>query len=465
MKLATRPPLLDASLQPHYAAGIAPLIRRHAQDAGFYWQQQDTSLTATGLHALRALHFGRLLAAHLEGLQVAGPAALPLAQESLERWRMAGEAFVASYAALSLPPGPEHEEALAAVLRVVVRTPDLLLRGFISALAWVDSPAAQAWVAHTLAGAAATQPQTPAEAVSRVAALRAAALRGQPVAHWPTHAGHPSPCVRAAACRAANPGALEALHALRADADLAVRAESVLAWARLVPPQDRHPKDATAAASLLWRCLDEQRNVLARATGWNRLQAQRRLSRWLRHLAWLAPLGHPGVPQLLTQLPLRQALSFVLDHGDAALLPFVLQALSDAQQARWAGWVWHCMTGVDLQAEGLALPNPAVDLDAPLSPAQLDADHGLPLPSAQAVAAHPGSALRLPPGRRLLMGQGVQAQALRALLDPAADQPQALRAVAAHALAQLHPAYALNLRAGLDVQQAQLTRMGLPPTP
>jgi hypothetical protein len=155
------------------------------------------------------------------------------------------------------------------------------------------------------------------------------------------------------------------LHALRIDTDLAVRAESALAWTRLVPPQDRHGKDATTAASLLWRCLDEQLNVLARATGWNRLQAQRRLSRWLRHLAWLAPLGHPGVPQLLTRLPLRQALSFVLDHGDAALLPFVLHALSDAQQARWAGWVWRCcMTGVDLQADGLALPNPAVNLDA-----------------------------------------------------------------------------------------------------
>jgi hypothetical protein len=435
---------------------VLTVLWRHTQDAAFYWQQLDSSLTEPGRRAERLLHFSRLLAAHLEGLEAAGSAGLAATREALTRWRKPGEAFAAARAAIALPIGPEQSEALDAVLAAVARLPDLLLRGLISALAWAPSAQAVPWLRQALSSG---------DVVQRVASLRAHALRDLPVPDWLQQAQHASPFVRAAACRCAPQQALPLLtSSLAADADLMVRAESVLAWARLVPLAERSVEGATEAASLLWRCVAEQLAVLAAATGWNRLQAQRRLARWLRHLAWLAPLGHPGVPQLLAQLPPRLALDFVLHHGDPVQLALVLSTLNHPHQARWAGWVWQCLTGVNIAATGLALPDPPVDLDAPLTTAQHDADHGLPLPDPAAVSAHPASrisAVCLPAGQRLLMGQPVEAHALRALLDPAADQPQALRFVAAHALAQLHPAYALNLRASPEVQAAQLSRMGV----
>ena len=430
-------------------AVVLPLVRRHAEDAAFYWQLLSGSAGATELPARRARHFAETLSLHLEGLALAGSRGRDVALQSLQRWRKPGEVFAAMHAALALPPGHEQEQAMEAVFVVVARSPDSLLRGAISALGWAEPRHVEPWLAQALQ----------AEPVRRVAALRASALRGRPVPDWAQQVRHESAFVRAAACRAGAAEVLGDLLMLRTDPDLAVRAESVLAWARLVPHSGRSTDDATQAASTLWRSLSGQLHLLSAATGWNRLQMQRRLARWLRHLAWIAPLGHPGVEHLLTQLPPRLGLSFVLHHGDPQHLGFVLHAMEQPESARWALWVWRCLTGIDPQAAGLTLPDLPLDLGAPLSAAQQDADGGLPLPDPAAVAVHPASRGTLPAGQRVLMGQPVQALALRALLDPAANQPQALRFVAAHALEQLHPAYALNLRASPAVQAAQLARM------
>ncbi|MDH0868133.1 hypothetical protein [Mitsuaria sp. GD03876] len=432
---------------------VPAIVRRHVEDGSFYWLQIDACESHTGLGARRAQHFSGLLQAHLDGLRASAPAAVPLALSAVQRWRKPGEAFAALHAAFALPPGPEQAKAVQAVFTVIAQAPDLLLRGAVSALSRLAPEQAEPWLLQALQGGS----------VPRVAALRAHALNRLPVPDWTQQARHESAFVRAAACRAAQKESLSALHALRDDDDLVVRAESMLAWARLVPASERGVDAVAQAAGLLWRCVVEQLQHLETATGWNRLQARRRLARWLRHLAWIAPLGHPGVPQLLAQLPPRLALSFVLHHGDPRHLAFVLRAMRQPDSARWALWVWRCLTGVDPLAAGLTLPDPPPDLDAPLSEAQQDSDHGLPLPEPAAVAAHPANRIALAAGERLLMGQPVQAHGLRALLDPAADQPQALRFVAANALAQLHPAYALNLRASPKVQAEQLVRMGLAP--
>lgn len=69
---------------------VQPLVRRHAEDAAFYWTQLDGASQATGLNAQRLIHFQRLLEAHLEGLRVAGIDGMPLTQEALVRWRKPG---------------------------------------------------------------------------------------------------------------------------------------------------------------------------------------------------------------------------------------------------------------------------------------------------------------------------------------------------------------------------------------
>ncbi|WAC70742.1 hypothetical protein OU995_14030 [Roseateles sp. SL47] len=414
-------------------------------------------MTSYSLRAFRVQQFGELLKAHLDGLREAKAVGASKTLEALVRWRKPGEAFAAMYASLLLPSGSEVQAeartaAIERVLQVVRKFPELLLRGVISALAWAPWPPVESWLLNALVGS---------DAVDRVAALRAYALIGEPVPQWLVHARHANPHVRAAACRAASLEHLEALELLAADPDLAVRAEAALAWARLVPSADRGIPATTQAASRLWQCVNTQLKHLDTTTGWDRVQAQRRLDRWLRHLAWLAPLGHPGIPQLVALLPTRLALNLLLHHGDAALMPSVLTAMGSAEEARLAGWVWQCMTGVDLAGSGLTLPSPAVDLNAALSPAQQDADHGLPLPNLDAIAAHPATHRRLQPGERMLQGQALHPHRLRELLDPASNKPQALRALAAQALAQLYPDYALNLRASPEAQSVMLARMGV----
>ncbi len=434
---------------------IAPLVRRHAEDAAFYWQQLDTSVLETGLRAQRALHFAKLLDAHLEGLAVAGAGGLAPSLEALERWKKPGEAFVAFWSALSCG----DDAAQARVMAQLERLPDLLLRGAIGALARAPEPIARAWVQTALAGEA---------TVPLVAALRASALHAWPVAHWPNYANHANAHVRAAACRSAQAGDQAKLEVLLADADPTVCAEAAIRLAQLLHRAESQLGTGITpspvwlqCAAVLWQSVATQAERTDAATGWNRLQAQRRLGRWLRHLAWLAPLGHAHIGTLLAHLPLRSALQFVLAHGDMAHLPFVLKALEDPEQSRYAGWVWQSLTGIDLAAQGLVLPEAPLNLDAPLTRAQQDADQGLPLPNAGAVAQHP-----LPPGlsllagrQRVLLGQALSPSSLPELLALGADTPQALRAVAAHAWCWLKPAARLNLRASATDQLRELQQL------
>ncbi|WP_348945266.1 hypothetical protein ABHF33_01255 [Chitinibacter sp. FCG-7] len=422
---------------------IPALVKRHAGDAAFYWTLHNKSALSPHLQPERLWHFSQLLGAHLEGLQVAGPAGLVILRGELQRWRGAGEAFALAWAAIRL----HDEAALAQLLAEIRQQPDSLLRGLISALACLPAsdvaPLITAW----------SQPG--AGTVEAVAALRAIALRpdavaGAPVSvpdHW---LQHESPHVRAAACRVAaalpvTPPA--ALDALRNDADSAVRAEAAIALA--------HHGLASGAAATLLRSVQEQLAVLASASGWYQQQAQRRLQRWLRHLAWLVPPGHPDVPALLEHLPPRQALHFVLQHGDPALRGFVLRQLEQPEHARLAGWVWQTLTGVDLHANGLLLPEPPYDPDQPLHEANPDADDGLPLPNPAAVRAC-DAALSLPVGQRLLLGQPHSPENLLMVLHEA---PQALRQIATRALRQFAPQHGLNIRAPWWQQHAALAAL------
>jgi hypothetical protein len=415
---------------PAFESGVIPVVRRHAEDAAFYWKQIDTSLSEPGLGARRAQHFAELLASHLEGLAVAGKAALAPSLEAFERWRKPGEAFVAFYCALRL----EDDAFISCVLQGVARTPSLLLRGIVSALAHTPDLVARPWIDRQLDRPAL---ETPMSLVATVAALRACALRGWEVPQEDKWLTHESPFVRASACRAAPPDAAEALMTRLSDEDMAVRAEAAIRLARIHPVQAESPApERLQAASVLWQCVAEQAQRSTQATGLERLLSHRRLLRWLRHLAWLAPVGHADVATLLQHLPMRAALSFVLFHADLRLLPFVVQAMGDTEHARWAGWVWQGLTGADLRNEGLVLPEPERAVGGePLTRAGQDADQGLALPNAAAVVAHPasGSAQAVSDGTRVLMGRSITPQTLAVLLSLDTNLPQALRGVAAQA--------------------------------
>ncbi|MET2526214.1 HEAT repeat domain-containing protein [Ralstonia pseudosolanacearum] len=422
---------------------ISPLVGRHAADAAFYWLQLDQSVASFQLTPARYQLFNSRLDAHLEGLAIAGAEGVRPAFAALERWKKPGEAFVCTWLVAQHP----DEEVVATLAAYLENQPDVLLRGAISALAWLPQTAAHALIERW------GQPQ--ASAVLQVVALRATAVLAPDAAKalpapLSEYIASPSPHVRAAACRALGKQAPEfaapLLRAALQDDEMTVRAEAAIALSGMPEPGE--------AGAVLWHCVAAQAVVHGEATGWYRMQATRRLNRWTRYLAWLAPLGHADLPALFDHLPPRVGLTFALYHGDSAHLGRVLAALADPETARYAGWIWQSLTGVDLEAAGLTLPEPEMEpTRGPITDAQLDADNGLPLPNASAIARY---AVVLTPGTRSLLGcELTVAEAIR-LLQVA---PQAIRSVAALSLRTTLPRLAPNVRASTRVQQAQLSAL------
>ncbi|RZI57110.1 MAG: hypothetical protein EOP37_21735 [Rubrivivax sp.] len=423
---------------------VPSVVRRHVEDAAFYWTQLDVSLDAPQLDANRAAHFGDLLCAHLEGIRVAGREAVALSLQALERWRKPGEAFVAFLAALQLEEG-DRQVAIDAVLRQVKRRPDLLIRGAVSAVAWSDPKHSRYWLA-TISDAS--------DPVDLVIALRGSALTQGSVGSLDRWLGHAHPAVRAAACRCAGPTQPAKLESLSGDEDLGVRAESAIAQARELDKVDVQRR--LLIASRLWQCVSEQLEHCKKSTGWDRVQADRRLVRWIRHLAVLAPVGHPGMRELVVRLPSRAALTAMLHHGDLGLLDLVVRFMDDEAQQRWAGWVWQCLTGIDLEARGLVREEPPIDLDAPLTASRKDADLGLPLPDTARISAHSASLQARAQGQRVLRGLIVDEALLHRIIDPEYGAPQGLRFVAVNALNAARPDHGLNLRARPALQRLAL---------
>ncbi|WP_067065008.1 hypothetical protein [Roseateles chitosanitabidus] len=430
---------------------VSLIVRRHVEDAAFYWTVLDRPAEATHLGARRAWHFSQLLEANLEGLRLNDPRSYELSLDGLDRWGKAGETFVAMYCAL-LGDAGSRAARVERVLRAVRRQPDAVLRGAAAALAWAAGRDAQAWIDTAW---------TSVEPVDLVLALRASALREEVPDGAAALLQHADPHVRAAACRAVGPRRPGLLRPLFDDASSPVRAEAAIAWSAAMSDGGHAADERARASGVLWRAVVEQADVLAKATGWYRVPARRRLDRWLRELAAMVPVGHPDLGQLVGSLPLRQGLNFSLHAGDPALLDFVVAAMRDPSQARWAGWVWQCLTAVDLSGEGLTAEEPPVDLDAPMTAERRDADAGLPLPDAMLVSAHPANRHGWPRDQRMLLAHPVHPHLLRDILDPNRDHAQALRFIAADALSRMHPEYAVDLRATPSHQARQLRRMGL----
>lgn len=354
---------------------IPPLIYRHAGDAAFYWQQHDGSVRSPLVGLPQLLEFDRLLDAHLDDLRVAGEPGWEIALAQLQRWQRAPEVFVCAVLAL------EHSDPgarLAAVWAAVEKQPNRMLRGLISALAWVPEELGLGWCRYWL-----SDERTPIPLA--VAAWRALAIlqrqTGQPAlsGHEPVASAirqalpqalaSPDVHLRAAACRLLAQWDEEAqLLPLLQDAEPRVRAEAAIGLMQALhrnvaasPSRERLPAARrqdlhSQAAGTLWLVTHEACQNLATLSGLMRTQAQHRLMRWLCHVGLAAPMGHAGIAKLIDLLPTRLALWFVLHHGDGHYLPWVVQRMHDPEVSRLAGWVWSAMTGVDLHHQGLAMP-------------------------------------------------------------------------------------------------------------
>lgn len=454
---------LRQSFKAEPLAPIEPLIRRHAEDAAFYWRQHDPAVDSPRLTLQGLGRFSKLLAAHLDGLMVAGEHGLRHANASLGRWRTASEAFVLARLALA---DASQTDLSATLWSSASKDPAGLLRGVISATLWLPPEAAQSWVhqwslsdsdhaiglakivaalrvcCHLDAGAWELANPLPSYLQQEQAQIRAAAWR-----LLPSVVRHSQ---QMPAARMFEQG--------MTDADLCVRAECAIAcWlSHGIVPERSKSAAAWTALTTLRSVVMEQLGVLAAASGWHRQQAGRRLYRWVRHLALMEQEGD-SAEEMLNRLPDPVALEFILQTGDPVHLPALKRLMSQPQQARRAAWIWQSITGVDLSAAGLVRAEPQFhidDLDQPVTPGQADADLGLPLPDAQAVASVSTAHLR--PGVPHLYGKPFSMQRALWVLETA---PQAMRRVAAFGLLH-HAGLRVPLAAHAVRQRAWLHKQG-----
>ncbi|QBE66537.1 hypothetical protein [Pseudoduganella lutea] len=394
-------------------AFVEPLVRRYVEDAAFYWAQHDTSAQSTHAGLAALTRFSHLLRAHLEALGGAGAHAWPHCYEALVRWKKPAEAFVSAWVALSSDE-PAQVEAL---MKNVRARPQELLRGVISAFAWLPPAAARERVAQW------TKPES--DNVEQVAALRAAAVIGaevndaiaQPLA---VLLASTDEHVRAAACRVAAHAddAIAILEPMLADPALAVRAEAAIALALAGSVDHGH------GVAVLWDCVASQSSITQTATGWFAKKAHRRLARWVRHLALM---DLPGTARALDELPPESRLTYFAWHGDPGLLSDVVELMRHPEVDRYAGWVWQTITGVDIAVAGLAEPEqpPEGKAGTPVVTGP-GGEASLAVPDADAIARYPVDWLE--PGRRYLAGQPRNRKHALALLM---DAPQAVRSIAA----------------------------------
>lgn len=415
---------------------VTPLVRRHVEDAAFYWQQIDASPSSSRLGWTRLRHFDRMLEKNLEGAYRAGPVGMQFAGEALARWRQPGEVFVS--AALALRQA--SDAALEAVLAVVRESPDSTARGLISALSRAAQDTRAAIMPDWLQAS---------EPLLNMVALRALAL-GHP--HAAALASdvrycleHDDAHVRAAACRAM--ACLEpvssALAARLQDEDVAVRAEAAISL-------------GGAGVDVLQACIALQAERCGELTGWYRMQSLRRLRRWVRHSAWLLPWPIETDAAWLARLPALVRLEYVAHRGDTRLEPWVLQAMAQTECPRYAGWAWQVLRGVDLEAEGLGLPESPWDPEEDAVTHVSDDDAGCPMPRVQAVLAWVDAQGPAWNGNRVFLGQAWSASMCLQVIEEGA---QVYRAMAAQALRVSRHRPGFNVRAPAPEQDKVIQQL------
>lgn len=66
---------------------VLHVLTQHAEEAAFCWLRRQEALWRPSYRCSHQQRLDQLLDAHLEGLRVAAPAALPIVLDNLQRWK------------------------------------------------------------------------------------------------------------------------------------------------------------------------------------------------------------------------------------------------------------------------------------------------------------------------------------------------------------------------------------------
>lgn len=365
---------------------------------------------------VRLRHLRRLddrIAAHLDGLSVAGEAGAQCADAGLAR-AGAGEVFTVAVGALESKDTIRFDKVLALAATLPEAT-----RGVLSALGWVSAPLLQG-VARTLLGA-------------RLPSSRAIGL---------------------GACRLHRVDAGAALSSALADSDAALRIEAARAASELGRTDqlggvlaglgdDRDPvvRQSALAACLLGdraSALRQLETLLLAGGPEDQAVAMTTLlaSRWERAAELVRHVSQRS-PQ-----PQRRVIRACGWLGDVRLVPWLIELMSIDALARLAGESFTMITGADLDVLGLERKPPeGVDQGPTDNPEDedvaMDEDDSLPWPDAGHVSRWWSErAASFPVGQRCFMGAAVTPAHVEHVLR---EGTQRQRAVAAAQRCILQP--------------------------
>ncbi len=341
---------------------VLPVVQQHVEESALLRHVRSVLVRAPHVGLTQLARIDERIAAHLDGVAVAGPAGTALCLQALER-PGAGEVFAVTVRAL----GQQDERMLNHVLALVPALPEAR-RGVASALGWVGREELRGVVQKLLVSTQGHERE-----------LGITACRMHLVDPGRTLAmalADEEPAVRRAALRAAAAlGRVDLLDVCRramGDADA-----KTIFWA--------------AWASCLLGDRSASLNVLAVAAQENLPTAMPALC-----LAMLAstPEAAAALTQILSQAaraepaattPMRRLLRCVGLLGDTQFVPWLVQRMAEPALARLAGESFSWITGADLaqqDLETLGAPNlPELPSDDPNDDhVDLDEDDSLPWP-------------------------------------------------------------------------------------
>lgn len=411
----------------------AHVVRQHAEESAHLWSVRDRLLRAARVTVSDLAAHDQRIAAHVDGVALAGEAGWQLCDELLENVG-AGEMFSATVRALD----DRRAKRVAQMLAIAATAGDLW-RGVVSAFGWVSDDRLQGIVGTLVASD---------DPSSRLVGVTACALhRVDPGLIRRNQFADRSPSVRARAFRTAGEIGCAELAGALLGALSSPDAEGRFwaSWSAVLCGSRGTAADLLAETGLVpgprraraFRLALQAMN-LAAARDYLRARAKRP-----DQLRWL--IQGTGLT------------------GDPAYVPWLIGHMHSPATARLAGEAFTMITGADLTAAALEGDLPqlfdAGPTDDPNDPnVEADPDEGLPWPDPKKIDSWwEANRRRLPSGTRYLLGQSVT----RAhCIDVLRSGYQRQRILAAHHLTLLDPGTPLfNTSAPAWRQQRLLAQM------
>ncbi len=340
---------------------VPAILQQHLEDAAYVWSCHQDGIWSPFFNRDYLHRFDQQLDAHLEGLRIAGAQAIAPALKNLQRWQTPEEIFVTTYILLHQP----NANVLVELEQALIDTPSLA-SGAAAALLWTAPNLIPPFVDRWWFSEA---------GILRQLVIPAALIHPQLDREKFIQQGLTDsyPGVRARAYRAIGEWQLPNYHTqlkcALGEEPVKCRFEAATALALLgdcsaliqLPEAFSHLENAgLRRALLIWATLSDSQQFKQWFLQHNHRPEQYRLLLW--------------------------AIAF---RGDPAYLTCLGGFIEQACEAKLAAYALCHITGLNLQEQGLCLPEPELDAEAQEDPIQKEHsdDTPLPQPDPQAVLA------------------------------------------------------------------------------